>query len=247
MNRLRLLFLLTAAAPAAIPAGAVLVVLQLDGYFNSSGVASDIAVGDRFRVLLTLDTSKLDSDASTTRGQFNDAVQAVSFSLTGKLSGGAPAGSYAGWSTTTPFAAITFDSASDEGLFTPGSGSVVSGFPTLGGLAFKNFNINLETDSFIADTGAGQTLAQQLQSGWGDSAVTSAYKIFNVFNTSNVGAQGPIQSITVVPEPATWGLALSAAAMLGGVIRRLKRGAWPRNGRLCRVLFPKVRRLFPGR
>lgn len=173
-------------------AAAAEVTVTVEGTFNLSEVA-EIVVGDRYRLSFVYDDSVVDSDPQLSRSFFDGSVLSFDFTLIDS-----PTGNYAGGAITEPAGFIGFNGQDELAL------PVTSGdFPDLGGLPFGIFNLLLRNgaDDFVNDTGSGQTLQEMVSLPFSDPSLISGNSLFNIFNTENLGAQGPIESIVI--EPAT--------------------------------------------
>lgn len=202
----------------AIPAQAAVITWTGDIRISSNPVAGELDLGDTFSFQFDLDDSATDASASSTTGIFTNAVSNISILKTGGTGSWDPAGG--------SFASASFFTGTTSSVsHTAGFQLVASGLPTLGGNAFDRFIFGFGIpagSSTINDTGAGQTLFDQLGALNNLSGFNSMSVTFNTNPASPPPPRGSISNLSPSPVPVPAAVWLMGSALLGLVGFRRK-------------------------
>ncbi len=185
--------------------------------FSGASLGTAIQTGDTFHFNLTYDDSILDSDPSVTVGQFDFGILAGgTLTRTGGTGTWDPASG-----TLNSGIAFTLHSTADD-FQTSTTGT---GFAPANGIPFYFLSVGLQHSppNFLNDTGAGQTLAQQLS----DQPVMSlpwetGFGEIDFFDGEFVSGSANFE-FTLIPEPSTCALGLLGLGVLAFRRRRQHR------------------------
>ncbi|NQW48594.1 MAG: PEP-CTERM sorting domain-containing protein [Planctomycetes bacterium] len=197
------------AHSAIITVGGLITVTADDG--------ASFKTGDTFSYSFTFDDQTVDTATETFNARFNAGVSA--FSLT---RGGANVGTWdpaAGTFAVAPVGNFIAGANSDSVTIQATGGS---GFPAINGQPFFDVGLTFGFSGVrdFVDTGSGQTFAQVVGVSPLDFATASS-KFAEIRNTN---FDSPVLTMTVVPEPSTYCMALAGMACGGySMLRRRKR------------------------
>jgi len=136
-------------------AGAAIIEYEATGTFTNSAFPSAVAVGDAFVCRLAYNDAFVDSDSSTNRAFFNNALTLLDFKL-----GPNPAGNYAGGSLISPSSISVVKASNVHWIYI----YLNEGFGTINGsvLGLQFYLLDYSHSSSINDVGSGQTLGSVL-------------------------------------------------------------------------------------
>lgn len=183
--------------------------IRLGGTITSvdAGAQSVFTVGRPFEITFTYVTGLTNQNNSATIGYYNDAITAYTFDYDG--------GSYVGTATGRMF---VYDNFGGADLSQFDVASTIS-FPNVGGTAISTSGpfYFLSGPTTQWNTNA---LPSVFPTAWTSGSVTLNWGDPMDFIDPGFSVSGTINSVTVVPEPATWAAWCGAIALLGAALQR---------------------------
>lgn len=179
---------------------------------------TNIDVGDRFDVTFTVDDSTVDSNASGDSGLYPELVK--QFSMTAHTQN---SGSWLPSGTTNPELGDYSSSDALDRLTLQIGGS---GYPDGGGISWEGFVAYIHWPSGeLVDTGAGETLSEQLGAPFGIPPGELDLRILFVDIRRVAAFEARLEvvetSIVEMPTASTWALIALAALLASFGLRRL--------------------------